>query len=98
MKRRIEKARGPGAVPTSGTHEALLQALRVGGPHFQAIYRILYRLQKARNAADYELNTAPLVPNSVMEDIKRSRKLIYNQINTVRDEEHRTLFIPKSKP
>jgi len=95
VKRRIEKAQGAGAVPTSGTHEALMQALRVGGPSFEKIYRILYRLQKSRNAADYELDTEPLVRNFVVEDITRCRKLIYNQINAVRDEEYRTLFIPR---
>jgi hypothetical protein len=97
VKRRIERAQGKGAVPTSGTHEALMQALRVGGPPFEKIYRILYRLQKARNAADYELDAAPLVPSLVAEDITRSRKLIYNLINTVRDEEYRTLFIPRTR-
>jgi hypothetical protein len=97
VKRRIEKVQGKGAVPTSGTHEALMQALRVAGPPFEKIYRILSRLQKSRNAADYELDTAPLVRSLVVEDITRCRTLIYNQINTVRDDEFRTLIIPRTR-
>lgn len=97
VKRRIEKVQGKGAVPTSGTHEALMQALRVAGPPFEKIYRILSRLQKSRNAADYELDTAPLVRSLVVEDITRCRELIYNQINTVRDDEYRNLFIPRTR-
>lgn len=88
MRRERERCRRP-------AHEALFQAVRIGDAAFEDIYRGLQRLQKARSRADYELETEPLVRNLVVEEIDRSRTLIRNRINAMRDDEYRRLHVPK---
>src|SRR5688572_4334794 len=60
VRRRIEAAQGSGAIPSSGTHAAILQALRSRGGVFREIYEDLRTLQNYRNQADYEIATGSL--------------------------------------
>jgi uncharacterized protein (UPF0332 family) len=96
LKRRIESVQGRGSVPTSGTHQALSQALRILGGDFSDVAEELGRLREARNKADYHLDTDPLVRKTVVEHIRRSRTLILNRINAIRDDEYRRLRIARS--
>lgn len=95
VKRRIEAAQGPGAVPSSGTHEAILQALRMGGDAFKDIRYELRSLRDLRSHADYVLESEPLVRHEVVKYVDRSRRLIRNRINAMRDEEYRRLKVPR---
>ncbi len=96
VRRRIEAAQGSGAVPSSGTHAAILQALRVRGGVFRQIYEELRTLQNHRNRADYELAAEPLARTEAVKLIGISRRLIRNRVVPVRDEEYRTLVIPRA--
>lgn len=95
LKRRVETAQGAGSVPTSGTHQALDQALWTGGRMYREIQSGLRRLRDARNSADYELNTDALEREIVVDHVRRSRWLIRNRINAMRDEEYRRLKVPR---
>ena len=59
IARRIEVAQGPGAIPSTSTHEAILQGLRTGGETFEKIHRVLMRLRNYRIEADYNLKAPP---------------------------------------
>lgn len=95
VRKRIEEAQGPGAVPSSRTHEAIFQAVGTGGDQFEEIYRVLLLLRAARDHADYELNVIPPKHDIVVGHVRRSRWLIRNRINAMRDEEYRRLKIPR---
>jgi hypothetical protein len=95
VRKRIEEAHGPGSVPSAGTHEAIFQAVRTGGDLFKDIYDELRVLRTARNNADYNLAAAPLVHRTAISQIGRSRWLIRNRINAMRDEEYRRLKVPR---
>lgn len=95
VRRRIEAAQGSGAVPPSGTHAAILQALRMHDGVFRQIYHELRTLQNHRNQADYELTTEPPARTEVLKLIAVSRRLIRNRILPARDEEYRTLVVPR---
>lgn len=84
VRKRIEEVHGPGSVPSAGTHEAI----------FKDIHDELLKLRTARNGADYNLAAAPLVHRTAVSQISRSRWLIRNRINAVRDEEYRRLKVP----
>ena len=95
VRRRIEEAQGRGAVPSAATHEAITQALQTGGAAFEDIRRGLRTLRDARNRADYVLESEPLVRHDVVSHVDRSRRLIRNRINAMRDEEYRRLKVPR---
>ncbi|HSU14522.1 hypothetical protein [Longimicrobium sp.] len=95
LKQRIEAVQGPGAVPRAGTHEALTQAVRVGGYQFEEISRELGRLRRAREGADYVLDTDPLQWTTVRDYVKRSRALIRNRIKALPEAEFRRLRVPR---
>src|SRR3954451_19702573 len=58
VKRRIEQARGTGAVPRFQTHAAIRGAVDSGGSRFKDIRDGLRLLQALREQADYELRSA----------------------------------------
>lgn len=93
VKRRLDGAFGPGAVPASGTHHAILQTLQTGDRFFRQIHDELRSLRDIRNQVDYELEPMPLVRSDVVKYVDRSRTLIRNRINAMRDEEYRRLRV-----
>jgi hypothetical protein len=95
VKKRVEAVHGRGSVPSTGTHAALFQAVGTGGENFEEVYEVLSQLREARNKADYQLDTDPLVPDRVVWYVDRSRRLIRNRINAMRDEEYRALVVPR---
>ena len=75
LKRRIEVAQGPGAVPAWGTHKALKQALLTAGTSFEEIEKRLTRLRREREAADYVLNSRELERTEVRMLVEKARWL-----------------------
>ena len=96
LKQRVETVQGAGAVPAHGTHEALTQAVRMGGNGFQEISRELGALRRARESADYVLSTVPLDWTEVHEKVRLSRRLIRNRIKALPEAEFRRLRIPRA--
>jgi hypothetical protein len=96
VKQRIERAQGSGAVPRAGTHAAILDALRFGGTHFVRIHDGLQRLRRRREAADYELQSDPLVVDKVQSHIERGRWLIRSRIKALPDAEFRRLDVRRT--
>ena len=95
VKQRIERAQGPGAVPRTRTHAAILDALREGDSHFVRIHDGLQRLRRRREAADYELRSEPLVATRVHAHVERGRWLIRGRIKALPDAEFRRLVLPR---
>ena len=93
IKRRIERVQGPGAVPHSRTHAAILNAVRSGGARFSDLYEGLHALRVQREAADYELTSKPLVWSRVHAQVGRSRDLIRRHIKALPDTEFRRLEV-----
>ena len=96
VKRRLDGAFGPGAVPSSGTHHAILQTLQTGDRFFRIIHDELRSLRDLRNQVDYELAPMSLVRSDVVKYVDRSRTLIRNRINAMHDEEYRRLRVMTS--
>jgi hypothetical protein len=96
LKHRIEAVQGPGSVPSRGTHEALTQAVRVGGDGFEEVSRELSALRRARENADYVLTTVPLQWSEVHEKVRLSRRLIRNRIKAIPEAEFRRLRVPRA--
>ena len=94
VKRRIEGVHGRGAVPAFRTHAAILSAVRSGGSLFADIHLGLRKLQARRDAADYELQSDPLVWSRVHAQVGLSRELIRNRIKALPDAEFRRLALP----
>jgi hypothetical protein len=96
LKQRIEAVQGQGAVPPRGTHEALTQAVRVGGAAFEEIRQELGHFRRAREGADYVL-TAPELEHVIVYDlVQRSRRLIRNRIKALPEAEFRRLRVPRA--
>ena len=60
LRLRIDAAQGPGTVPEWRTHDAIRQAVRMGGWTFREISRRLNELRQLREQADYVLRTSEL--------------------------------------
>ena len=95
LKRRIEMAKGPGAVPVWGTHEALKQAVRTGGSSFEEIKNTLDTLRTAREDADYVLTLPELQRSYAYKLIGVARWLIRNRIKALPEAEFRRLRVPR---
>jgi hypothetical protein len=95
LKQRIEDVQGRGVVPPTGTHEALTQAVRVGGDQFEEISRELGRLRRAREGADYVTEGEPLQWSIVRDHLTRSRTLIRNLIKALPEAEFRRLRVAR---
>jgi len=95
IKRRLERIHGPGAVPQVRTHAAILWAVRSGGRPFRYIHKSLQALQARREAADYELRSAPLIWDRVHTQVRFSRDLIRRHIKALPDAEFRRLVLPR---
>ncbi|HSU14520.1 HEPN domain-containing protein [Longimicrobium sp.] len=95
LKQRIEAVQGVGAVPAWRTHDAIKQAIRMGGDSFEEIRKDLETLRKAREQADYVLSTEDLQRDSVHLSVTRSRRLIRNRIKALPEAEFRRLRVPR---
>jgi hypothetical protein len=95
LKQRIEAVQGEGTVPASGTHEALTQAVRVGGPAFEEIRLELGAFRHARESADYVLDSVELERVTVHDVVSRSRRLIRNRIKALPEAEFRRLRVSR---
>jgi uncharacterized protein (UPF0332 family) len=95
LKRRIEAAQRPGAVPGWGTHGALKHALRTAGASFKEIEGALSRLRQARETADYVLTSPELDLSHVQKLVGTARWLIRNRIKAKSDAEFRRLHVPR---
>ncbi|HEX8904536.1 MAG TPA: hypothetical protein VF771_06825 [Longimicrobiaceae bacterium] len=95
VKQRIEAAQGPGAVPTTGAHAAILEAVRSGGSGFTDTHLSLRKLKRQRENADYLLRTPPLVRQIVHESVRQARTLIRNRIKALPEAEFRRLRVPR---
>jgi hypothetical protein len=95
LKHRIDTAQGAGAVPRWGTHEALRQAVRTGGPAFKQISDKLEELRKLRERADYDLADDEIEFHRVRAMIRITRWLIRNRIKALPEAEFRRLRVPR---
>ncbi|HEX6750404.1 MAG TPA: hypothetical protein VF092_24130 [Longimicrobium sp.] len=96
LKLRIESAQGEGAVPNWQTHDAIKQAVRMGGLTFNEIARRLNELRLLREQADYVLNSAELQWDRVHRAVRTARTLIRNQIKALPEAEFRRLRVPRT--
>jgi len=96
VKRRIERVQGPGAVPHSRTHAAILNAVRSGGARFSKIYEGLRTLRAQREAADYELRSKPLAWSVVHTQVGLSRELIRRHVKALPDAEFHMLKVRRT--
>ena len=94
VKHRLDAVHGSNAVPRFRTHAAILGAIRSGGIRFVKILEGLRTLQALRNAADYELQSRPLLWSTVHTQVGQSRELIRRYINALPDAEFRRLALP----
>jgi len=94
IKRRLEGALGPRSVRKAGTHAALLEALRSGGPPFNHIHGRLQRLRHSRELADYELTSCAPPRHLVYSRLRLSKSLIRKHIAKLPDAAFRTLKLP----
>ncbi|HKP75772.1 MAG TPA: HEPN domain-containing protein [Longimicrobiaceae bacterium] len=95
IKRRLEGALGPGSVRRAGTHTALLEALRSGGPPFDHIHGRLQKLRRSRELADYELASGAPPRHLVRSRVRLSKALIRKEIAGLPDAAFRSLTLPK---
>ena len=95
IKRRIEAAQGAGAVPEWRTHDAIKQAVRMGGMAFKQISQELGELRRLRERADYVLDAEELERNAVHEAVTIARWLIRNRIKALPEAEFRRLRVPR---
>ena len=95
LKARIDSAQGSGAVPEWRTHDAIRQAVRMGGTTFREISLILDQLRRHREQADYVLRSADLQWSMVHAAVGSARWLIRNRIKALPEAEFRRLHVPR---
>ena len=83
-------------MPSSGTHEALTQAVRSGGDSFKDVRLALFDLRKAREKADYVLSSQELSAADVRKLIVIARWLIRNRLKALPEAEFRRLRVPRA--
>jgi hypothetical protein len=95
LKLRIDLAQGRGTVPQWQTHDAIKQAVRVGGEAFKEITLVLNQLRRLRERADYLLDSEELDWNTVHGAVNTARWLVRNRIKALPDAEFRRLRVPR---
>jgi len=96
LKSRIESAQGRDVIPQWRTHDAIKQAVRMGGPTFNEITRRLNELRLLREQADYDLDSAELQWDRVHRAVRTARSLIRNQIKALPEAEFRRRHVPRN--
>ena len=95
LKARIDSAKDAGTVREWRTHDAIKQAIRMGGDAFKEISLVLEQLRKLREQADYVLRSRDWTWEEVHEAVRSSRWLIRNRIKMMSDAEFRRLHVPR---
>jgi hypothetical protein len=95
LKYRVDSAQGTGAVPEWGTHEALRQAVRMGGEAFDDISETLDDLREDRTRSAYVLQNQHLEGDYVQGVVRTARWLIRNRIKALPEAEFRRLHVPR---
>ncbi|HEX8244548.1 MAG TPA: hypothetical protein VF541_13675 [Longimicrobium sp.] len=95
LKFRIDAAQGLGTVPEWRTHEAIKQAVRMGGPQFEDVAQWLGKLRSLREEADYVLTRPEFTWNEAHNLVDRARWLIRTRMKSMSDSEFRRLHVPR---